>query len=213
MTADLTWYQFLTDAQRRAIAIWSVHVPWLLYTTPTELTSADGGATYAFPLQITSTDSGATATVSTTSIPLGKFELRDGRNGPLLTVGADFSQSADFVLESTRVRVTNGRTRTFPAGLYLRYVPAPTPIGVVIGPALMPEYARIILVYDAVATWCQTIGQKDPAPFERLYNQFLWGNPATGDIGVLGALKQAALGQNSDPDVRTGAPVWWRQLR
>jgi len=200
VTTDAVWYSYLTDSQRKVHRIWDACVPHLLVSDPTAITSSDGGFTYALP----------------SNMPVyGRFTVRHGRSGPLLAIGEEFSNSADLVLEGTKLRIPNGRARTFSNGLYLRCVLEAPVIDASTDPIILPVSARILIVYDAVATWCTTIGQKNPLPFRDLFQRTLWGDPqVVGDGGLMGALRTAALGQFSDPDlVNGGGTIWWRSVR
>lgn len=188
------WYTLLANAQQRVTRLLSSHVPDVLVGAPVALTSADGGYTYTFPSNDT---------------PLGLTELRHGRGGAVLSPGADFSDYADYVWEGDLIRMPNGRTRTFPNGLYARYSVMPTDLDGSTAPTLQPPWARILVVYGAAEDWA-TIFQRDPSPYARLYQREAFGDPmSAGEVGIIGALKSAVLGRGSDAG-NNGNSYWWR---
>lgn len=175
VTTDAQWYSLLTASQHRVWRLFAMHCPHVLVGAPVALSTSDGGSTYSF---------GATV------YPLGYAELREGLDGGMLWSGPNWSNVADFVFEGNRLRVPNGQTRTFSSGLYARYVATPGTIDAATEPTLVPDWARILLVYDAVKEWA---GQGDLRAPERWAQKFqhAWaGDPAvSGDVGIMGALK------------------------
>lgn len=194
-TTDAQWYTLLSNAQHKAYRLFATHCPHVLMTAPTAMTSSDGGYTYGTPGGV---------------YPLGLAELRHGRNGALLTPGADFSDAADFVWEGNQIRIPGGRTRTFANGLYIRYVAPPSSISASVEPTLTPDWARILLVYDAVAEWAGQGNVRDPSIWVEKYTKAAYGDGV--DIGILGALKGQLVNQGADA-AQGGAYYWWRSVR
>ena len=172
-TAD--WYAFLTEAQVYWTNMFAVHCPHVLMSAPVLLTSADGGFTYTFP---------------SSTYPL-HIELYDSNSpgGRPLREGAYWDTSADFANEGVQIRIPMGDTQTWSGGPYLRYIAAPSTLDGSTAPTLQPPYARILLVYRAVALWASRGGFRDPTPFYALEQSVWLGNPAKGDVGLMGALK------------------------
>jgi hypothetical protein len=189
---DANWYTLLSDAQQRWMRVMASIVPDSQVGAPVALTEATPGQVWTFPVT-----------------PYGHLEIRHGRAGQLLTVGADYLDSTDLVWELDQVRVPSGRTRTFASGLYARYVAEPVQISAATAPVLMPPPARVLLVYDAVAQWAERGGHRDPSPF-RAKLQAAWaGDPAfPGDVGICGALRTQVHGQGLDAGAHGG--TWWR---
>lgn len=191
--ADAEWYVLLSDAQQKWMRVLASIAPESQLGAPVALTEATAGQVWTFP-----------------TWPMGHAELRDGRDGPLLTVGADYLDSTDLVWEGDQVRVPSGRTRTFANGIYARYVATPTTISASVEPVLLPEPARLLLVYEAVAQWAGRGGHRDPSPYEAKLQQAWSGDPRVpGDTGLLGMLKTQVHGQGID--AATGAVQPWHR--
>jgi hypothetical protein len=187
-TSDAAIYGLLSNGQRRVAGMVASLAPWTNYGAPEALTTSDGGYTYTF-----------------TSQPIGVIEIREGRSGAVLLPAVDWDGSDGYLIEQGRVRWPNGRTRSFASGLYARYMPMPSVISAVSEPTLMPVELRLAVVYDAVSEWAMQGGYRDPAPFQRLRQQVLYGDPTQpGDIGLLGALRV-----QETPTPSPGLP-WWR---
>lgn len=166
-------YQYLGDAQHELFNLFAVHCPHYLFGAPTAMSTSDSGATYTFSGSIQ---------------PLA-VEIYDGTNGPLLRPAAYWDAAGDYVWEGNRIRITKGGTRTFGNGLYARYITPPSVIDGSTAPTLEPDEARILIVYKALIAWASGRGMRDPAPFERMFNQAWYGNPQTGETGWLTRLK------------------------
>ena len=174
-TTDAQWYSLLTASQHRVYRLFAQHVPHVLVGAPVALSTADGGATYTFPSSV---------------YPLGYAEVREGTDGRVLWSGPNESWVADFVFEGDALRIPNGQTRTFSSGLYARYVTTPGTIDASTEPTLTPDWARILLVYDAVKTWASQGGLRDPSTWAQKFQHEWSGDPAVaGDVGICGALK------------------------
>ena len=191
-TSDAEWYDRLSEAQDRWTAIFAVHCPHVLIGDPEQLTTSDNKV------------------YTMSAFPLGGVEIRHGRNGPVLLPGPEFGDATDFVVEGQNVRMAHNQERTFTDGLWARYVPTGTVIDAGTEPTLKPEWARELLVLQAVANWSEEGGLRDPSPFLRRLQHRAWGDPNTpGDVGIVGALKLQFFGQGT-VTADQGA-YWWRQ--
>lgn len=172
--ADARWYALLEEAQDYYVRQFAVHIPYVMLSAPTTLTSADGGATYTFASSI---------------YPLAVV-IYEAANGRLLRPGAYWDANADYVWEGDKMRHTRGQTRTYANGPVAQYV---APAGTLDGsnePTLMPSFARILMIYRAVAEFMRQGGYRDPGPFEQRERELAWGDPrAPGDTGIIGSLK------------------------
>lgn len=194
-TTDPQWYSLLTSSQHRVYRLFAQHVPHVLAGVPVALTSSDGGLTYTVPDDV---------------FPIGLAELRHGRNGPLLTPGADFSNIADVVWEGNQVRIPHGRTRSFPNGLYLKYIATPGTLNASTEPTLTPDWARILLVYDAVAQWASQGSLRDPSIWRDKFAEAAYGDGI--DVGIIGTLKGQLINQGADA-AQGNEFYWWRHVR
>jgi hypothetical protein len=174
---DAAWYLLLELAQTSWTNVFATHFPYLLMSAPTSLTTSDGGLTYQFPGGIT---------------PLA-VEVYDA-TGPatLLRPSAYFDASGDYVWEGNQIRFPQnlGNQGITPVA---RYVAPPGVLNASTPPTLLPPHARILLVYRAVAQWAAQGGMRDPKPYYELEQRAWLGNPALGDVGLLGALKMQNL--------------------
>jgi hypothetical protein len=171
--SDPAWYLLLELAQSYWTGVFAVHFPYLMMSAPTALTTADGGLTYTFPGGI---------------YPLA-VELYDA-TGPatLLRPGAYFDSSADIVWEGNQIRFPQNQGN-FGINPVARYVAPPGVLDASTPPTLMPPHARMLLVYRAVGQWAAQGGMRDPGGYFGLEQRAWLGNPATGDVGLLGTLK------------------------
>jgi hypothetical protein len=192
-TTDAAWYTLLSDAQDTVYRLFAQHVPHVLVSAPTALTSSDGGYTYATP---------------SNAFVYGFAEIRHGRAGPLLEAGADYSSTADFVWEGDSIRMPHGRTRTFGDGLYLRYIAPPAAVSASVEPTLTPDYARVLMVYEAVKQWAGQGALRDPSIWDAKYQRAAYGDGV--DVGIIGTLKMQLANQGADGAHRGGV-YWWRQ--
>lgn len=185
----------LTEAQSHWFGVIAIHAPWVLVGAPTLLTSSDGGLTYDFP---------------TAPFPGGRIEIRASRDGDLLRPGNEWDNAADYVWEGDRIRIPNGKTRSFANGPYARYIAAPGVIDGDNAPTLEPAAARILIVYHALALWASRPGSfVDPNTYWELERRAAWGSG--GEAGLIPTLKTQlyghGLGSHAD------APqVWWRSM-
>src|SRR5438034_7745415 len=103
------WYALLGDAQLHWHDQFAIHFPWLLYSAPTLMVTADGGVTYTFPGGITPQ----------------KVELYDAVGGRLMIPCAYWNTGGDYVWEGKRIRFPRNGTRSFPDGApYARFITA-----------------------------------------------------------------------------------------
>jgi len=173
-TSDAQWYQMLTEGQAHWTNVFSAQVPWVLMNPPTLLVSTDGGYTYPFPGCV---------------MPLA-VEVFDALDtGRILKPSAYWDPNGDYVWEGDHIRFTQGTAQSFANGPYARYVSPPGAIDASTQPSLVPAHCRLLLVYRAVAIWANRGGFRDPSPFYEMERRFWYGDPSSGDIGVLGALK------------------------
>ena len=190
---NANWYTLLSDAQQKWVRVIAALAPESQMGDPVLLTEATTGKIWTFP-----------------AWPMGHLELRDGRDGPLLTVGADYLDSTDFVWEGDQVRVPSNQTRSFPDGVYARYVAVPDVISAAVEPTLRPAPARMLLVYEACAEWAGRGGHRDPGPYLTKLQRLWYGDPALpGDTGLLGMFRTQVLGQGIDA-AAGGAGRWYR---
>ena len=169
---DADAYQFISDAQVKWVSTIASIAPHHMYGAPTLLASADGGYTYDF-----------------TSEPIGQVEIYESATGRLLRQGPYWDPNADYVWEGDRIRIPDGKTKSFSSGPYARYVAAPTVIAAATEPTLLPKAARLLLIPEACGICATRGGMRDPRPFFELAYRMWYGNPVVGDHGILGMLK------------------------
>lgn len=188
-TTDAQWYALLTTSQHKVVRLLAQHVPHVMAQAGT-LTTANGGLSYTFTDDV---------------YPLGYAELRDGPDGPVLWSGSDWSSSADFVFEGNRIVFPNLASRIFTGSgvsgvLYARYIRTPTTISASVEPSLKPDWARILIVYDAVKEWASQGGLRDSSVWAQKFQHAWAGDPAIlGDVGIMGALKTQLRYPGIDP--------------
>src|SRR5687767_14750716 len=107
---DAVW-DLLSEAQDYWMMILASTIPEPNYGAPTLLTTADGGLTYTFGNDLEGQP------IS----PMGHVEIRESRTGRLLIPSTDWG-NGDFMMEGDRIRIPGGRTRSFGAGPYARFV-------------------------------------------------------------------------------------------
>lgn len=171
---DAQLYVLLSNAQRRIMGQLAQHVPHSNYLAPELLTTADNGATYTFLYY-----------------PMGHAEIRESRNGTEMYPVPDWCDDANgYVMEGQTIRFPGGRTRTFSAGPYARYVRVPDVISASTEPILKPAFGRLAIVYDAAIEYAAQGGLRDPSAYLLLLQRFLWGDPNTpGHLGLIPQLK------------------------
>lgn len=172
--ADADWYALMTEAEREWIGVMAAQFPSLMMGPPVLMSSEDSGLTYHL-------------TSSATPLAITVF---DAPNGSLLRPGAYWDQDAGYVWEGVRIRFPRNATRTFADGPYARYVAQPTAaISASASMTLLPDYARILVVYRTLSKYASIGNLGDPAIWDAKEQQAWIGNPAAGDVGILGTLK------------------------
>lgn len=192
---DADWYALLSEAQHHWFGVFAAHVPHVLWSAPVRMTTPDGGQTYEIP--------------GLTGYPLA-IEIRESRTGRLLLPGAEWDWCADFTPEGARIRIPNGQSRSFGDGPYARYIEVPPEISDTVQPKLEPPYARILLVYHALAKWASIGGWQNPAYWEREEQKAAWGDPETGQLGIVPVLKEQWQQMGTDTMRARGQVPWWR---
>lgn len=170
---DPKWYRNLTLAQKDLFQVLASHVPQVLSSGPVKLTTSDGGYTYDFA-----------------SFPWGRVVLRESRTGQLLYPGPEWDRNnTDFVIEGDKIRWTDNQQRTFSDGPYAWYISAPGDIDADTEPTIKPAEARILIGWRALELWARRGRMRDPAPYSEEWTKGLWGEPGTGEAGLIAALK------------------------
>lgn len=179
---DAQIYQLLSKGQEKCYELWAAHFPEVLYGAPTIMSTADSGATYTF---------------SGSVFPFGSVEIRSSRSGALLTPTTDWGEG-DYVWEGDQIRIPNGKTRTFSAGPYARYISPPSDISATTEPTLVPAMARSMIMYYALYLWAERGGgmnEVDPNRFLGMFQSAWSGDPRIpGDVGILATLKRQGWG-------------------
>ena len=192
---DAQIYTLLSKGQEKCYEMWAAHFPEILYGVPYLMTSADSGATYTF---------------GTSVFPYGSVEIRASRNGNVLTPTTDWGEG-DYTWEGDNIRIPNGKTRTFSAGPYARFITAPVDISGSQEPTLIPKMARAMIMYYALYLWAEMgggINQADPNRFLGMYQSAWSGDPRIpGDAGVLAVLKKQGYGMGMAA-VDVQQPFW-----
>jgi hypothetical protein len=202
MMTDEKWCQFLTLGEEHWLPIFANKVP-----------ESQAGA----PVQLTIAGDNRSATFAAGVWPEGHVSLYDGPNGRILTPGEYGDPGADFVIDGGLIRSPSGRTLNYPQGLYARYVDVSTrPLvsssiatvdNPVANPRLMPERARILIVYHALGLYAAMGGFMDPAYWEHKEIVTAFDDVATGKVGILTEL----MTQYQDQGASSGAQyVWWK---
>lgn len=189
-------YTLLSKGQEKCYEMWAVHAPEVLYGVPTLLTTADSGATYTF---------------GTSVFPYGSVEIRSSRSGALLTPTTDWGDG-DYVWEGDNIRIPNGKTRTFSAGPYARFITAPVDISGTQEPTLAPKMARAMILFYALYLWAERgagVNQADPNRYLGMFQSAWSGDPRIpGDVGIMAVLKRAAYGQGMSAGEVNDQPFW-----
>lgn len=195
---DAKWYSLLTLAQVYWLEQLGVHVPAFNYGAPVQMTTGDSGVTYY---------------INNAGVPYeftGHIEVRNGTTGPLLVCGSEFDDDVDYCIEGYKIRMPGSRARTFPNGLWARYIPIPGTIDGSIAPVLKPSHARILLVYRACILYASRGGFYDPAPYIKLENNAAFGDRnVIGDVGIIGAMKSTHF-NTAGMAGGAGQGVWYR---
>lgn len=199
-TEDTDWYAMLTEAEAQWKPVIATHYPNDMFGAPVLMTSSDSGYTYTLP--------------GSEIDPLALLVLESATGAPLKP-GAYWDQSSDYVHEGGgTIRMTNGRSRTFSAGPYARYIAGPGTIDASTDSTIKPKRLRLLLVHAACQIDASRGGMDDPAYYEALLQKAAFGNPAIpGDVGLIGSLK---AGRNTLGGMAAfsggGSYAWWRPV-
>ena len=173
--ADADWYSLATEAEREWVGIMTQQYPNLMMGAPVLMSSEDSGKTYH---------------LTSSATPLA-IQVFDAPNGALLRPGAYWDADAGYVWEGVRIRMPKNATRTFADGPYARYVAQPTAALSATGTmTLLPDYARILVVYRTLAKWATIGGIRDPAVWDDRERK-AWFGDGGADAGILGTLKMS----------------------
>jgi len=169
-------YRYLTSAEAHWKPIIAAHHPDDMWDAPAILTAAADEQTFTFPESETD--------------PLA-FMLFTSLTGRPLKPGPYWDRESDYVVEKGIIRITNGRSFTFEDGApYMRQINAPGTIDASTDSTIFPARLRVLLVYHACAGMARTgMGLGDPSFYQDAMDEAAWGNPMTGDVGMIGALK------------------------
>lgn len=170
---DADLYAWITEGHAYWYDQVAIHAPYVLMGTPQQMTTGDSGVTYSFPSE-------------TEPIAVQVFTAIDGIE---LKAGSYDDPSSDYVWEGSQIRMPQSKARTFTTGPYARWITPPTTIDGSTQPTLKPARARILAAYRACALYASAGDLLDPGPFYALEEKEWFGNPAAGDYGMLGALK------------------------
>jgi len=153
------WYATLTEAQADAIADLVARAPDSQYGNPVLLTTADSGKTYTFGVDLAADN----------EFPMGHAEIY----ASLAHIPDEpLEPGVDYIVEGTKIRIPNNKSKTFSDGPYARFVLQPRAISASAEPTLQPKSARIMLVYGAVARWAARPGSgADPTYWEKKYDE------------------------------------------
>ena len=190
---DAKAYLFLTQAQRLLTYDLVTHLPELMKGAPEKMTTTDNGLTY-----------------STSKDPLGHIEVYENLRSEIpLVEGPLWSPNADFSREGPRkIRMQGNVVRTFTDGPYARYVKKPGVIDDVQQPTLEPADVRMVLPWKAAALWAMSGNGYDPAPYVRMVEIMLWGDPESpGSVGIIPAYKTQYASSGADGQA---VGLWWR---
>ena len=152
---------------------------------------AGSSATWQF------TGSGFTGSLASVKVELAenplKLEFFESLTGDILKAGVFTSTSADYVLESGKIRVPRGRTLSFSDGApYVRMIPPAGTINASYDSTIYPKRARMLLVYTALAKAANRHGVLgDPSRFEDMSDEVWYGSPQVGKIGLQAQLRAA----------------------
>lgn len=155
---DTSWYTMLTDAQPGVYKELFSCFPDLAYGAPLLMTTADGGLTYGF----------GAGTDTFARRPMGHAEIYQSLAGipddPLVP-------GTDFLFEGSVIRMLSNHARQFSAGPYARMVLRPdAQIDGTHNPQLLPQDARILLVWRALEAWAGRPGSgSSPVYYEQKY--------------------------------------------
>ncbi len=138
---DDEWYDYLTQGQQEAYAMFGIHFPESLMGAPTKMTDSGDSKVFYF-----NSDG--------TLYPFGQVEIRASRTKALLIPGPEWDSQADYTWEGNQIRIPDNQTRSFPDGApYARYISPPGTINGQTEPTLQPDLARVLIAHFAVRQW------------------------------------------------------------
>lgn len=200
-TSTTDWYAYLSESQDEWFTIFASIVPDVLYGPSVVLTTTDDGLTYTF----------GTDADGDPIFPMGHIELRAAPNGTVLTPTVDWGNAGDYLIDGDTIRFPNGQKRTFGGdGPVARFITPPNVIDELTQPVLKPKFARILLVYRALAKWARRGGLRDPQPYLDQEAEAWLGAPENGVMGILGALKTQANFSGAAAIAPHSGEAWWR---
>lgn len=194
---DARIYRALTAAE----AFWkpelAIHAPEDMWTAPAIMTAASDNKTFSFP--------------SSEVDPLA-FMILTSDTGYVLKPGPYWDRESDYVVERGQIRITAGATMTFPDGApYVRVIAAPADIDASTESTIFPTRLRALVVLKACAQMARSgMGIGDPSFYEEAMDELAWGNPMTGSIGMVGALKKRDQMAGLNSIAADGTYAWWR---
>ena len=196
---DAKVYRWLTAAESHWKPIIAVHAPDDLWSAPAILTAASDEKTFTFP--------------SSEVDPL-QFMLLTSATGRPLKAGPYWDNQSDYVVEKGIIRITAGRSMSFPDGApYIRMITGPADIDANTDSTIFPKRLRILLVYHACAAMARTgMGLGDPSYYQDAMDEAAFGNPLTGDVGMIGALKARDQLGGLSGIAGDGTYKWWQPV-
>jgi len=218
ITTDPDWFAMLTEGEAHWKPIIAAHYANAMYGPPARMrpkpnTHPDANMVWEFI-----DPNNPNGSVN----PLGQVEVYTSPRGRILIEGAYWDMGADFVIERDGIRITAGRTMSFPDGApWARYV---TPAGEIRGgddtvappvPAIestiLPAHARILIVYHALYNWASRGGMQDPSFYRALQQKAWMGDPdIPGDVGIMGAIKVQSTLHGMAAFVHSPSRRWWQ---
>lgn len=183
------WYSHLADAQDHWAGVFAtLFVPGPMHSAFTQMVTADGGKTYTIP--------------GVTEI-LGVPVVRDAQYGAILDTQA-------YILDGATLRLPYNAGFNFAP--WIRAVAKPSEISASVQPVLLPDYARILLVYRACVLWASSGGLRDPAFYENLELKAWHGQPETGEPGIRDRIALQYFPGDLELQEAFGTNVWYRNL-
>lgn len=133
---DPVKYQYLADAQEYTIGRIASIAPKVLYGSPVQMLTADGGLTFTFGVDDNDVP----------IIPLGRATIYDSLSA---IPGGAWVPDVDYLDEGATIRMMNNRSYT--GNLFWYGIAPPTRLDDKNDPVLLPQHARILYVIKAVA--------------------------------------------------------------
>lgn len=196
---DAVVYRFLSRAQQQVMSEIIALFPRLLMGAPHAMETTDNGLTYHSTVDDRD---------GNPIYPFGHAEVYAESGGDLTRelYGSTYGgYEGDVVFEGNRVRIPQRKTSTFTGTLYLRCVQMPDDIDASTAPILQPPFLRELIVYRALVLAANAGAQRDPRPYEDLY-QTAWRGPN----GTGGYLTLLATQYARSQDSALAGITWWR---